>query len=193
MHTIVPTTVCARSDTLSLLCGLVLMTCVGAATAGQGPLELVDTLDLERYQGRWYQIALLPNRFQAQCVSETSAEYTLLENGRVQVVNRCRNEDGEFEQVIGAARRPDAGQPAALEVRFAPRWLSWLPLVWGDYQVMMIDPDYSSVLVGEPSREFLWVLARQPSLPAERLQQLLDEARRQGFDTDAVVISRQQP
>ena len=180
----------------ALLTALLLALCfVPAAVRADrpGPLELVETLDLERYQGRWYEIALLPNRFQDRCVAETAAEYTLLESGRVQVVNRCRTADGNLAQVVGAARRPDPERPAQLEVRFAPRWLSWLPLVWGDYQVMMIDADYSSALVGEPSREFLWVLAREPSLPEARLQELLSEGRRQGFDTDAVVMSRQEP
>jgi len=165
----------------------------GLVLAGRpGPLDLVETLDLERYQGRWYQIALLPNRFQDQCVGETSAEYTLLDNGRVRVVNRCRTAGGEFEEVVGEARRPDPGQPAKLKVRFAPKWLAWLPLVWGDYQVMALDQGYRSVLVGEPSREFLWVLAREPSIPTERLDALLAEARRQGFDSDRIVMSRQQ-
>lgn len=175
-----------------LLGGIFLLAAFRPVAADADTLELVDTLDLERYQGRWYEIALLPNRFQDQCVGETSAEYSLMENGRVRVINRCRNADGEFEQAVGEARRPDPEHPARLEVRFAPKWLAWLPLVWGDYQVMALDPDYRTALVGEPSREFLWVLAREPSISAERLEALLEEARRQGFDTENVVMSRQQ-
>ena len=183
-----PTRLCL----LLMLGGICLPFAVRPVAADDGALELLDTLDLERYQGRWYEIALLPNRFQDQCVAETSAEYSLMDNGRVRVINRCRNAEGEFEQVVGEARRPDSGQPAKLEVRFAPKWLAWLPLVWGDYQVMALDADYRTALVGEPSREFLWVLAREPSISAERLDALLAEARRQGFDIDQVVPSRQQ-
>lgn len=177
---------------LLMLCGIGLLTAARPLAADDGALELVETLDLERYQGRWYEIALLPNRFQDQCVAETSAEYSLMDNGRVRVVNRCRNAKGEFEQVVGEARRPDPEQPAKLVVRFAPKWLAWLPLVWGDYQLMALDADYRSALVGDPSREFLWVLAREPSISPERLEGLMAEARRQGFDTDKIVLSPQQ-
>jgi apolipoprotein D and lipocalin family protein len=159
-----------------------------AAAAGNQPLELVADIDLERYQGRWYEVALLPNRFQQVCVAETSANYTLLDDGRMRVVNRCRTAEGDFDSVSGVARSADE-RPGAFEVRFAPRWLSWLPFVWGDYQVMALDSEYRWALVGAPSRRYLWVLSRQPSLSGSRIEALLAEARRQGFDTDAVVRS----
>ncbi|MGK7297003.1 MAG: lipocalin family protein [Candidatus Wenzhouxiangella sp. M2_3B_020] len=168
-----------------LLCALA-WTLLPMTAAADRPLELVDDVDLVRYQGLWYEIALLPNEFQEQCVGETTAEYTLLENGRIRVVNRCRTAGGEFDQVVGRARRPDPDQPAKLEVRFAPGWLGWLPFVWGDYQVMALDDDYRWAMVGAPSREFLWILAREPNLPEARIEALLDEARSQGFDSDAV-------
>lgn len=160
--------------------------------AADRPLDLVDDVDLVRYQGLWYEIALLPNEFQEQCVGETTAEYALLKNGRVRVVNRCRTADGDFDQVVGRARRSDPERPAKLEVRFAPAWLGWLPLVWGDYQVMALDDEYRWAMVGAPSREFLWILAREPDLPEARIETLLAEARSQGFDTDSVERTRQQ-
>ncbi|MBS3742908.1 MAG: lipocalin family protein [Wenzhouxiangellaceae bacterium] len=155
------------------------------------PLDLVDSVDLERYQGLWNEIARLPNRFQDQCASNVTAEYTLLDNGRVKVVNRCLLPDGAIDEAEGVARRPDPAREAALKVRFAPRWLSWLPLVWGDYQIMALAEDYDWVLIGAPSREYLWILARQPTLPEPRLEALLEEAARQGFDTGAVIRTRQ--
>ena len=127
------------------------------------PLDLVDEVDLDRYQGVWYEIALLPNRFQARCVASTAAEYTRLDDGRVRVVNRCRTADGEFDQAEGVARPADPDRPAALEVRFAPKWLSFLPFVWGKYQIMALDEDYQWAMVGAPSRKYLWILAREPS------------------------------
>lgn len=180
----------ARAAALAFACLLGLAAPV-TSPARQGPLELVDDLDLERYAGLWYEIARLPNEFQDQCAGEVAAEYTLLENGRIRVVNRCRTAGGEFDQAEGRARRPDPQQPAELKVRFAPRWLSWLPFVWGDYQVMALDPDYSRVMIGEPSRTYLWILAREPQLPDDTTEALLDEAARQGFDADRVVRTRQ--
>ncbi len=160
--------------------------------ADDSALDLVDTVDLDRYQGLWYEIARLPNRFQNQCEGEVTARYTLLESGRVQVVNRCRTADDEIDEAVGMARIPDPEHPARLQVRFSPRWLSWLPWVWGDYQIIALDPQYRWAMVGEPSRKFLWILAREPRLPEARLKALLVEARRQGFDVDAVKRTRQE-
>ena len=160
-------------------------------TAADEPLELVESVDLERYQGLWYEIARLPNRFQDDCAKNVRAEYSLLENGRVRVVNRCQEPGGKIDKAEGVARRPDPEREAVLKVRFAPRWLSWLPFIWGDYQIMALSEDYQSALVGAPSRKYLWILARDPSLPETRIRQLLAEAGRQGFDTESVVRTRQ--
>ena len=154
-------------------------------------LDLVESIDLQRYQGLWYEIARLPNRFQNQCASHVTAEYTLLDNGRIKVVNRCKLPNGEMDAAEGIARRPDPDRQAALKVRFAPRWLSWLPFVWGDYQVMALSDDYHSAMVGAPSREYLWILARDPVLPEARISDLLAEADRQGFDSANVHRTRQ--
>jgi len=171
--------------------GLLWLICVVGAKAGDGPLELVDEVDLERYQGRWYEIALLPNRFQRQCAGETTAEYSLMDNGRVSVLNRCRNADGDFEQARGVAKQPDPERPARLKVRFGPRWLGWLPLVWGDYQIIALDDAYRWVMVGAPSRKYLWILAREPELDPATLDALLEQAEQQGFPVKKVRRSRQ--
>lgn len=165
---------------------LCLMLCPALAQT-QTDLELVEALDLERYQGLWHEIARLPNEFQDQCVGDVTAEYTLLESGKVEVINRCRLEDGSIDQANGLARRPDPSRPAALKVRFAPRWLSLLPFVWGDYQVFALDDDYQWALVGDPSREYLWMLARTPRIDPALYQDLIEQAAAQGFDTQAIV------
>lgn len=169
-----------------LIALLLSATMAGMAHANK-PLELVDSIDLERYQGRWYEIARLPNRFQNQCDGEVSAEYELLEDGRVQVTNRCRRPDGSWSEAVGVARRDASDdRAAALEVRFAPRWLSFLPFVWGDYRVIALDDDYRHSLVGSDDRKYLWILAREPELPAAVFDDLVERARRQGFDVSAL-------
>lgn len=163
----------------------------GSLAVARSPLELVDNLDLERYQGRWHEIALLPNRFQKRCVSDTSAHYELLEDGRVRVTNRCRQEDGRWRMVEGIARKADPDGPnAALEVRFAPKWLSWLPLVWGDYRVIALGEDYEHAMVGSDNRKYLWILAREPALDPGVLDRLRRRADEQGFDTEQLVMSK---
>lgn len=168
--------------------GLSLAGCSGPA---KPPLERVDSVDLDRYQGTWYEIAKLPNRFQDQCVADTHAEYSLLDDGAIEVTNRCRLRSGAMDSVSGRARRLDRERPAELEVRFAPAWLDWLPLVWGDYQILALDEAYSSVLVGEPSREFLWILSRTPRLAQARIDELINEARRQRFPVDRLDFTPQ--
>ena len=166
---------------------LLLTLCVlGHAGAAQ-PLATVSAFDRAAYLGRWHQVAFLPNWFQRKCIAGTSAEYAALPNGNVRVTNRCRTADGEAS-VVGEARQhaehPD--NPAILQVRFAPVWLSALPFVWGDYWVIATLGHYDAALVGSPNRKYLWILARQNSLPEDAYQQLVGIAKAQGFDVGAL-------
>jgi apolipoprotein D and lipocalin family protein len=134
------------------------------ADPAKQPLTTVASIDLQRYQGTWHQVALYPNRFQKSCASNTRAQYTPQPDGTVQVTNQCRTLEGKEMQVIGQARPANATArsgnqltPPQLQVRFAPAWLSWLPMVWGDYWVIQLSPEYSYAVVGEPAREYLWL------------------------------------
>jgi len=100
----------------------------------------------------------------------------------VKVVNRCRTADGSMDQAIGRAERVGEGDEAKLRVRFAPQWLGWLPFVWGKYWVIDLDADYSLAAIGEPGRNYLWILSRTPSVDPARYQALLARLRAQGYD-----------
>lgn len=131
------------------------------------PLQSLASLDVPAYMGTWYQLAWYPNRFQKQCVSDTQARYRLLDGGRVEVTNRCTLADGRSDQALGLARpvgriEGDALKPAQLEVSFLPAALRWLPVGWGRYWVIDLAPDGRYAIVSEPTRDYLWVLARQP-------------------------------
>lgn len=155
------------------------------------PLTTIESLDVPRYMGRWHEIARYPNRFQKQCVGESSADYQLLADNTVRVTNRCRLADGRMNEAIGQARQLGGPASPKLEVRFAPAWLSFLPLVWGDYWVVEIDDDYQWVVVSEPSRRFLWVLARKPALDARTEAGIRARLVARGFDPDRLVSGRQ--
>ena len=155
------------------------------------PLVTVPSLDVERYMGTWYEIAKYPNRFQKQCVADTRAEYSPMPDGRVQVINRCRLESGEFESANGVARLVGGMNSPKLEVRFAPAWLSFIPAVWGDYWVIDIDDAYQLVAVSEPERDYLWVLSRTPTVDAARYAALLARLGDQGFDLDRLEVTPQ--
>ena len=154
---------------------------------GAPSLATMAPFDRPAYLGRWHQIAFLPNWFQRKCIAATSAEYAALPNGNVQVTNRCRTEDGEAS-VVGEARQHPGhpGNPAILQVRFAPAWLAALPFVWGDYWVIATVGHYDAALVGSPNRKYLWILARDSTLPEEAYQQLVGIAKSQGFDVSAL-------
>ena len=158
---------------------------LAAATA---PLRVVPDVDLSRYQGRWYEIARLPNWFEKSCARDVTAEYMPRDDGRITVVNRCRQSDGTMKSAEGIARRVDGQPPSVLKVRFAPAILSFIPQVWGDYQIIALAPDYSHAVVGTPDRKYLWVLARTPRLDPSVYRTLLDDARAQGFDVDRLVM-----
>jgi len=160
----------------------------GAATA---PLQSIASLDVPRYLGRWYEIAKFPNRFQQQCVADTSADYSLLPDGSLQVLNQCRRSNGEMQQALGAARQVGGDNSARLQVRFAPAWLSLLPFVWGDYWVIDLDADYQLVAVSEPRREYLWILSRSQKPDPARYAALLDRLRGMGFSLERLEITRQ--
>lgn len=156
----------------------------------RAPLQVVAPVDLKRYAGLWHEQARLPNRFEADCAGSATAEYTPQPDGSLRVVNRCEREDGRVDEAVGRARAvPVAGLPGAgrLQVCFAPDWLGWLPLAWGEYWILKLDRDYEVALVGTPDRRCLWVLSRAPRMDAAALDAELDYARTLGFDVDRVV------
>ncbi|MDY7546064.1 lipocalin family protein [Glaciimonas sp. CA11.2] len=154
----------------------------------------VPSIDLNRYAGKWYEIARFPNRFQKSCAGNVTAEYRTRVDGRIDVINRCQKNDGSVDEAIGVARLADSSGSATnskLKVRFAPAWLSWLPFVWGDYWVLDLAPDYSYAVVGEPGRNYLWILSRSPSLPESSYQAAIQKVARQGFDVSQLVKTKQ--
>ena len=172
---------------LGLLGGLsALMACAKPAT----PLITENSVNLSRYVGTWYEQARLPNRFQKDCVADTKAEYTLDEKGQLQVVNQCQLMDGSTIVANGVGRLNTSIQPqdsAKLQVRFAPAWLGFLPMVWGDYWIMRLEGDYDYSLVGTPDRKYLWVLSRQQQADPNVVEALLQYSEKQDFDISTVI------
>jgi len=120
-------------------------------SGGTSELDTEESLDLARYLGRWYQIALIPNEFQKKCARGTVADYSVRPNGHLEVMNSCERKDGTVMTATGVARiNDDYNDPARLEVSFAPEWMGWLSFVWGDYWILDIDTGYQAVLVGSP-------------------------------------------
>jgi len=148
------------------------------------PLRTVDSVDLNRYAGRWYEIARYPNRFQKKCSADTSAIYSLRNDGRIEVVNSCRKQDGEFTSSRGTAKVVDRKTNAKLKVTF------FWPFS-GNYWIIGLDPEYRYAIVGEPSRKYLWILSRTPELNEALYNNAIRQIDAAGYDPSKLMLTRQ--
>ena len=145
---------------------------------GLPPLQTVAEVDLSRYTGTWFEIASFPQRFQQGCTG-TTATYTLRDDGELAVVNRCRKGSlqGEEDSAQGRARVVDAATNAKLEVSF----------FWpfrGDYWIIDLGKDYEYAVVGHPSRDYLWILSRTPTMDGGVYARILQRLRAKGYQVD---------
>ena len=173
-----------------------------ALTAGSAvlaPLQSLPALEVPPYMGTWYQVALFPNVFQRQCVTDTTAAYRQLPDGTVEVKNRCRTADGRMDEALGQARPTGTLTgttlaPARLEVSFLPAWLRWLPVGWGRYWVIQMAEDGRYAVISEPKREYLWILSRQPRLSPADEAAIRSRLAQQGFsDLSKLQMHRHAP
>ena len=175
-----------RSLAFTLMAAMLPMACMA-----QSQVKSIPEFDVSRYMGTWYEIAKLPNWFQRKCVQGTQARYKVLGPTQIEVNNKCTTASGEETQAIGLARPNGSGRPAQLEVRFAPEWTAWLPMVWGAYWVLDLDADYQLAAVGDPSKSYLWILSRTPQVSAERYDVVLQRLNVMGFDITKLEKTRQ--
>lgn len=166
---------------IALLCTLIMM-CGCSAGGGDAKIDnrTVQSLDLNRFMGKWYEIARYDHRFE-EGMTLVTATYTMLDDGSVEVVN-AGYKDGEYKEIKGKAKLPDANDPGKLKVSF----FLWF---YSDYYVLDIAPDYSYVLIGSSSDKYLWIMSREETLSDDVLKGLLDKLRNRGYDTDRLVFS----
>lgn len=170
---------------------LLLSNRVSAQEVVSSPVKTIASLDVPRYLGTWYEIAKFPNWFQKKCVSNTKAVYSQRDDGTLKVLNSCKTANGDVSEAQGTARQIGASDSPKLEVRFAPDWLAFLPLVWGDYWVIDLDAQYQVAAVSDPRREYLWVLSRTPELDTAVYNALLQRLQVQQFDIRKLEITKQ--
>ncbi|HOW51027.1 MAG TPA: lipocalin family protein [bacterium] len=152
-----------KKTLLALFCAAVGFGC--ASSGDLPPLQTVAKLDLNRYLGKWHEIARFDHRFERGCIAST-AEYALLPDGRISVKNTCRKEDGTVKDITGTAWVADPADPAKLRVRF------FWPFS-AAYWVIALDDDYRWAVVGHPDRDYLWILSRTPTMDEEIYQKIL--------------------
>ena len=155
----------------------------------QNPPTTVKYVDLKKYAGLWYEVAKIPNSFQDQCIKNTTAKYTLAEDGEIKVTNSCIDEDGEVDDASGLVRVVDKKSNAKLEVSFVS-FLGWRPF-WGDYWIIGLDENYQWAIVGTPNRKYGWVLSRTPNLDNTTMDKIFGIIKDQGYDPKKFEISKQ--
>jgi len=174
-----------RIPTLLLLIGTIWSAKPVQATGSQPPLQVVPSVDLARYAGKWYEIARLPNRFQRDCATNTTATYTLRPDGKITVVNECRKADGRLKSAKGTARVADPKGPnTKLKVTF------FWPFS-GNYWIIDLDPEYRWVVVGEPGRDYLWILSREPRMDDAIYNQIIERVKQQGYEVGRLMRTAQ--
>ncbi len=154
-------------------------------------VKTVPQVDLKRYSGKWFEIARYPNNFQKKCVGNTTATYTIKDEDAIEVLNQCVKKDGTIDDAKGKAKIVDTKTNAKLEVRFAPGFLSFLSSVWGDYWIIDLDDNYQYAAVGDPKREYFWILSRTPKMSDAVYQNILRRAEKMGFKPGQVVKTPQ--
>lgn len=147
----------------------------------------VSSVDLARYLGLWHEMAHLPMFFQRKCADQITATYTQNPDGTIGVLNACRTHAGTSECSHGIAKLGD--RPGALEVTFVPRWLRGPPFVWADYWIIDLDSEYQWAVVGSPTRKYLWILGRQPTMDRSLFRRLVDGAAARGYPVDRLIAS----
>lgn len=152
-----------------------------APAADVQPLPTVASVDLARYMGHWYEIASIPMFFERDCTANTTADYKLLPDGLVKVINSCQTAARKRISSEGRATVIDTTTHAKLKITFL-NLLGWRFMAGGDYWITALAPDYSYAIVGHPSRKYGWILSRQPHLPKSILRYLINNLAEQGYD-----------
>ncbi len=163
--------------------GMLVLGCTRVPTG----LQPVSGFDSQRYLGKWYEIARLDHSFE-RGLTNVTAEYAARPNGGIAVVNRGYDPGArKWREARAVARFRGDRSVGSLRVCF-------LWPFWGGYHVIALDQkDYRYAMVSGPSRAYLWILSREPALPAPVMADLVAKARLWGFAVDKLVHVDQRP
>ena len=153
----------------------------GGCTGVPEGIEPVRGFDAERYLGTWHEIARLDHRFE-RGLEQVTATYSRREDGGLAVLNRGYEPAKDvWKTAEGRAYFQSTPDVASLKVSFFGPF-------YGGYHVFVLDPEYRWAMISGPTREYLWILARAPQLPAAILEDLIAKARAAGFETDTLIF-----
>ena len=177
-----------RFKTMSSMILIAMLSLSNSIANGLSPDgQTVGFVDIGRYMGLWYEAASIPVRFQRDCVA-TTAKYSLLDNGQVEVLNSCRKAtlDGELKEAKGRGRVVEKETNSKLEVSFVGPFPGDTWFFWADYWIVELGKDYEYAVVGSPTKKYLWVLSREKEMNSALLEQILQRRADEGYDITAV-------
>ena len=154
------------------------------AGCSNAPLDVAPSVDLQRFQGQWYEVAKLPRATQSDCHATTSF-FRLNAGGDVDVEQQChlRSATGELKSVLMKAQVGDKSVPAKLSLQVGA--------FSGDYWILEVGEHYEYAVIGTPSRAYLWILSRTPTLDAATTKGVLERAAARQFDTGRLEYTPQ--
>lgn len=164
-----------------LLSTLLTLLFIGCSNTPTAPLPTVEKVDIDRYLGTWHEIARYEHSFEKGC-SNVNATYSLREDGKIKVVNRCLK-NGEVDEAIGKAYAVDETNSKLKVSFFGP--------FYGNYWILMLDESYTYAVIGDPSREYLWILSRTPKLDEATLAVIMKKLPTLGYDTKKLIWTPQ--
>lgn len=160
---------------------IIVMTMSGMFVFSNCQAQVVDNIpvsnvNLQKYLGRWYELARYDHSFE-RGVEYATANYGMRSDGKIEVINGGMKKD-KYKRSVGKAKL--TGTPGLLRVSFFGPFYS-------DYRILMLAEDYSYALVGSGSPKYLWILSRTPELPTRTTDKILAEARNRGYDTSKLI------
>lgn len=168
---------------------LIVIIALSSLVLASNEVTTVENVDLLKYQGTWYEIAKIPNRFQKICDKNVTATYKLRKDGNISVINRCVEKDGKIKEIEGMAKIADSDSNAKLQVSFVRFfWKNWF---YGNYWVIGLADDYSWAIVGGPSRKYGWILARENKLDQSVIKQIFTILEEKGYDPKNFEMTKQ--
>lgn len=137
------------------------------------------SLDIQKYSGKWYEIARLPNKFEKKCIANITATYTINKNHTINVLNQC-------ETLNGIIKAEGVAKP--IDLNTGQLKVSFFRPFWGNYNVYYVDSEYKHAIVYGKTKNTMWILSRKPSVSEKELIKLLSIAKNANFDLDNLIF-----
>lgn len=168
---------------LSAIVGSIGLSLCESQCVAQVNNSTVNNFEIEKFVGKWYELARYDHFFE-KGLTDVTADYSLLKDGKIRVVNRGIK-NGRLKEIVGKAKYPDPQKhPGKLAVSF----FLWF---YSDYYVMYVDDDYLHTIITSSSDKYLWIMSRTPTVSDAEFNALLQIVKDRGYDTSKLIIDRQ--